>query len=61
MKRILRILHSSNYTGILQEKGAKNKFLLVIGLNDYPTETSRDNLIYKIVKQYNITHFAIRG
>lgn len=61
MKRILRILHSSDYTGILQEEEQKNKFLLVIGLNSYPTETSRDNLIYKIVKQYNITHFEIRG
>lgn len=61
MKRILRILYSSDYTGILQEEGQKNKFLLIIGICDYPTETSRNNLIHKIAEQYNITHFSVKG
>lgn len=61
MIKTLRIIHTINYTNILQEAENNNNFILAINVNEYTTPEDADKLINKIIEQYNITHLRVKG
>ena len=61
MIKTLRIIHTTNYTNILQEAENNNNFILEINIDEYTTPEERDNLIKKIIEQYSITHLRVKG
>lgn len=61
MIKTLRIIHTTNYTNILQEAENNNNFILAINVDEYTTPEERNNLIKKIIEQYSITHLRVKG
>lgn len=61
MIKTLRIIHTTNYTNILQEAENNNNFVLAINVNEYIPPEDADKIINKIIEQYSITHLRVRG